>query len=925
MNNNTFAVVDLETTGHSPVKGDRIIQIAIVFINDGIVGEKYVRFVNPGQKIPEFIKQLTSISDEDVSTAPYFEEIADEVSNLLQGSVFVAHNTDFDLSFLQNEFIRCGVPKWSGKKIDTVEFSKILFPTAHSYRLQEITEQLGIPLATAHRADEDAEATAHLFLTCVNKLYTLPEETLKLLHKRSFRLKTDLSLILYDALKIARTSQKKEDFHHFRGIPYHQEPIVETAYSDLNTYPFDEKEKEKLLKLAFPKFEARKSQFQFMDEVWASLTNSKEIIVEVPTGVGKTMAYLLPAVLFSMTTEKPIIISTYTNHLVDKIMQEELIKITKMLGTNISTTVLKGRDRYISLNKFEELLHMYDETYDEAFTIMQILVWLTTTNTGDLDELNVSGGGQLFIDRVRKRTNRLTSDEEGVDFHSRLIESSIHSNLIVTNHSMLLSDLNRDQKLFENFAGVIIDEAHQFLQTATRTNEIVFSYTNWKYVMGQIISDNPSQLLQKVNDLKERLGVPTFTELKRLEHSYAAFLQSFDRVIEQLASFMPITTPTIKGNRVRFSLEEIAINREELLFVVEKMTNYIEVASNFIKDVNIHAENLTRTDEVLLSEWVYWVRELKIKAGEWVKLFTSNNNEENVVWLERDNRSIPGSIVINKQSFDAVSVIEKLRDSIQMECAGIIWTSATLSIKGHERFIPTQLGIKESIPLIKYDAPGDFYKGAELFIVNDMPDIQQVTQSDYIEAVAHAVIQSVMATGGRLFVLFTSMDMLRKTYELIIESQQLEDYTLFAQGISSGSRMKLLKSFRQFDNSVLFGTNSFWEGVDVPGKALTAIIIVRLPFSAPSEPIYKARAAKLAASGLNPFTEYALPEAVMRLRQGFGRLIRTSDDKGFFIILDRRIETKSYGEIFLESLPSVRRKNVSLEQLVNELENCYTK
>ena len=168
-----------------------------------------------------------------------------------------------------------------------------------------------------------------------------------------------------------------------------------------------------------------------------------------------------------------------------------------------------------------------------------------------------------------------------------------------------------------------------------------------------------------------------------------------------------------------------------------------------------------------------------------------------------------------------------------------------------------------------------------------MPEIQQVSQSDYIEAVTDAVVQTVMASGGRLFVLFTSQDMLRKTYDLITESEQLEDYALFAQGISSGSRIRLLKSFRQFDNSVLFGTNSFWEGVDVPGDALSAVIVVRLPFSSPEEPVFKARAAKMTEAGLNPFTEYALPEAVMRLRQGFGRLIRSSADKGFFIILDQ--------------------------------------
>ena len=925
MNNKTFAVVDLETTGHSPTKGDRIIQIAIVFIKNGVVGEKYVRFVNPGHKIPVFIKQLTSISDEDVADAPYFEEIANEVSALLEGTVFIAHNTDFDLSFLQNEFIRCGVPNFVGKKIDTVEFSKILFPSAPSYRLQEITEELGIPLAAAHRADDDAEATAHLFLASMKKLLTLPEDTLKLLHRRSFRLKTDLSTLFYEALQIVRKTNVASELSSFRGIPYQQVPIQQKNFNGENAYPEKEDDKIALLQTAYPNFEKRESQLRFMDEVWTSLSTHTELIAEVPTGIGKTMAYLLPAVLFSMSSNRPVVISTFTNHLVDKIMDEELKKVKLMVGVDVSATVLKGQNRYISLNKFEELLQIADETYDEAFTIMQILVWLTSTITGDLDELNVSGGGQLFVDRIRKRTSRLKQDELEADYHNRLIESCVNSNVIITNHSMLLSDLNRVKKIFTPIAGLIVDEAHQFIQTANRLSQIVFSYTNWKYVIGQIGSDASGQLLHLIEGMKEQFNVEHEREKEQLDHAYTAFLSAFDNLISKLSAFYPVSQKKNAGNRVSFTLDEMNLDRRDFSIVLDAMNGYINKAQVFTKNLAVHTSNMTRNEQVLVTEWDYWVRELKIKAGEWVEIFLDESSADFTVWAERDNRSIPGSLVVYKQSLDSANIIRSLISGLEMETTGIVWTSGTLSIKGNERFIPRQLGIDEEVPLLKFDAPSGFYDGAEIFIVNDMPDIQQVSQTDYIEAVAHAVIQSVMATGGRLFVLFTSVDMLRKTYELVLESCQLEEYTLFAQGISSGSRMKLLKSFKQFDNSVLFGTNSFWEGVDVPGEALTAVIIVRLPFSSPTEPTFKAIAARMTTEGANPFIDYALPEAIMRLRQGFGRLIRTSVDRGFFIILDRRVETKSYGQHFLESLPDVPIKKVSLEHMVNTLENCYTK
>ncbi|MFJ7933473.1 ATP-dependent DNA helicase DinG [Sporosarcina sp. NPDC096371] len=921
MDNKTYAVVDLETTGHSPTKGDRIIQLAIVFITNGIIGNKYVRFVNPGQKIPAFIRQLTAIADDDVADAPFFEEIAEEVADLLEGTVFIAHNTDFDLSFLQSEFSRCGIRKWVGKKIDTVELSKIMFPSAASYRLQDITEDLGIPLASAHRADDDAEATAKLFLACMQKMHSLPEDTLNLLHRRSFRLKSDLSTLFYEAVKRARTASRIQEFSHFRGIPYRNIPVAIADHFETPTYPIDEQQKTGLLKRAFPTFERRESQFGFMDAVWGALSNQSEIIAEVPTGIGKTAAYLLPAAIRSIETGKPVVISTFTNHLADKIKDDELSKISSMLGSTVTATVLKGKEQYISLGKFEELQRITDESYDETFSIMQILVWLTETVTGDLEELNVSGGGQLFIDRIRKRSNALAPDEQVADYHFKLLDICGQSNIIITNHAMLLSDLNRGQLVFSQLAGLVVDEAHQFVQTASRLNETVFSYTNWKYVMGQMGSDATGQLLHQVTALHKRLGTDRMQEKERLDGLFIKFTALFDRAVSTLTAYQPIAQKKQQGNRIVYPLDKLGDGRIHFSKVTEAMTEYIEKAELFTRGLSNKTDNLTKKEQAILSEWDFWVREMTIKAGEWVEIFLDNDSDDYTVWMEKDRRSIPGSLAVIKRSLDSAPMIRTFIDRLKEEQTGIVWTSGTLAVQDNERFIARQLGIDDSIPLLTFDAPAHFYEGAEIFIVDNMPDIQHVAQSEYIEAVADAVVQTVMATGGRLFVLFTSQDMLRKTYDLISESEQLEDYALFAQGISSGSRIRLLKSFRQFNNSVLFGTNSFWEGVDVPGDALTAVIVVRLPFSSPDEPVFKAKAAKLTASGVNPFNEFALPEAVMRMRQGFGRLIRSSTDKGFFIILDRRIETKSYGQRFLASLPDVPVKKVSLEHMVNELEN----
>ncbi|MCG7343055.1 ATP-dependent DNA helicase DinG [Sporosarcina sp. ACRSL] len=925
MDNRTYAVVDLETTGHSPSRGDRIIQIAIVFIENGIITNKYARFVNPEREIPAFIQQLTAITDVEVNSAPTFDMIAQEVSELLQGTVFVAHNTDFDLSFLQSELKRCKVAGWSGKKIDTVELSKILFPSSSSYRLQDIAEELNIELPAAHRADDDAEATANLFLTAIAKLRTLPEETLNLLHRRSFSLRSDISTLIYEALKHVQKTGGSGKLPLFRGIPYRVGGKSSSVLATSCPYPKLEKEKIAILKKGYPSFEFRKSQLTFMDTVWETITLHSEIVAEVPTGVGKTVGYLLPATIHSLQTGKPVVISTFTNHLVDRIIEDEVERIRKMLGIECTATVLKGREQYISLGKFEELLRITDESYDETFTIMQILVWLTDTETGDVNELNVSGGGQLFVDRIRKRSNQLTEDEKSADYHQRMMNECSRSNLIITNHSMLLSDSNREQRIFQNISGLIIDEAHQFVYTAANSKETVLSYMNWKYVMGQLSSDADGQLLQQIMKLYRKFGNYGNQAFEQLTDSFEQFTNLFDDVANLLSNHRPQAKGGQQGNRVIFALDELEDNGALFSQMAEKMNNYVQHVQTISSRLAIHKDNMSKKEQAFLSEWDYWLRELKIKAGEWVEIFLDNETDHFTVWIEKDKRSLPGSLNVVKSPVDSALIMKDFIRGLQQQMIGIVWTSATMTIDQDERFVARQLGIAENVRVLTFDAPAQFYDNAGIFIVEDMPSIQHVSQSDYIEAVADAVVQTVIATGGRLFVLFTSQDMLRKTYELILESELLSDYALIAQGVSSGSRMKLLKSFRQFGKSVLFGTNSFWEGVDVPGEALSAVIIVRLPFSSPDEVVFKARAAKLLASGSNPFTQLSLPEAILRFRQGFGRLIRSSGDKGFFIILDRRVETKSYGRRFLDALPSVPIQKVSLEHMVNKLEDCYNK
>lgn len=924
MESQMYAVVDLETTGHSSKQGDRIIQIAIVFMRDWQIEKTYTSFVNPKRKIPHFIQDLTHIKEEDVKHAEPFEAIAHEVYDMLQDCVFVAHNIDFDLPFLQEEFKRCGLPKWFGKSMDTVELAKILYPTAYSYKLSEIALELNIGLENAHRADDDAMATARLLKKCFEQLMSLPLETIQHLHTRSFKLKSGLAHLFFEALQIKRTKSSQLQ-HHFlyRGVPILQ-PQQQKIDADPVIYPASTEAKTQLFSKVMTHFEVREGQFNMMDTVWNSLQHRTEILTEASTGIGKTLAYLIPSIVFAKQQKQPVVISTYTSHLLDQLIQEELPKAKELLGCDVRIAVLKGMEHYIDLDRFIESLVITEDSYDENFVKMQVLVWLAISSTGDLNEVNVSGGGRTVLDRIRRTsTTAETKQQNAFDFYLEAMKSCEEAELIITNHAMLLADLERETPIVQQVVGFILDEGHQMIQAATMREEKVFAYHRFKYCFGQIGHFEDRALHHAFYRLLQQADRVPLRYLSKLENQFFDMIDVFEHAMNHLVSRMNLSASHGGSQKKTILLNTLTLKQPLLEEVGHMMEQWLQLAHEVTRIFKSYQDDLEPSKRVWLTDWEYWLRDLQQLLEQWRAIF--NVHEQNrTSWIEADRRSLPNSIQIYDRPIQIADHITQAFDQFRGR-DGIIWASGTLTVPGNPRFIADQLGLSREVALYQFQAPAHYYKGANMYIVDDMPDIQQVPQSAYIEAVAEAVTQAVLATEGRCFVLFTSQDMLRKTVDLIQEIGALEDYMIFAQGISTGSRMRLLKMFQRFERSVLFGTNSFWEGVDVPGDALSAVIVVRLPFSAPEEPLFKAKADKMQQQGLNAFYKLSLPEAILRFKQGFGRLIRSSQDKGAFIVLDRRIETKSYGPDFLRALPNVEVRHVSLSELVFDLEDWYNK
>lgn len=929
MNQHKFTVIDLETTGNAPKRGDRIIQFAAVVIENGKIIEQYSSFVNPEQEISPFIEELTGINDEMVKNAPFFSEIAPKILSLLDGAYFVAHNVLFDLSFLQEELIHAGYEGFFGPILDTVELARILLPTADSYKLSDLAAKEKLSHDRPHQADSDAYVTAELLLILLEKLQKIPLCTMRQLYKLSDGLKSDLHVLLGDIImkKEQTIEVLPESIEIFRGIALKKKKDLPKSVSNPShlEYPFDIESKEALLQKAFPAFERRTGQFQMMDTVYHSFLNQQHSLIEAGTGVGKSLAYLIPAVIFSKLKNEPVVISTYTTQLQEQLLRRDILLLNKIFSFPIKTVLLKGRNHYISLFKFKLSLNEEDDNYDTCLTKMQILVWLLETDTGDYEELNLSSGGRLFWNYIKNDETAFLQGKawSSHDYYLRARNEAQSADLIITNHAFLLSDAGADQSILPDYHYVIIDEGHQFEKAAGKHFGFSLDYLAIRHLLSRLGTYEQKQLFYKfeqlLNDVKWQNNeiVHTF-EVNQIISDLSI---EFDELFKTISVYAGKKTKD-KGlafNKIKYRLTNNESGKEwnALQAVSERILFLIKDLICLFKK-RLHVMNQFKVErsgeqKAVLEEIASVFESLK-EVKDVIKNLFIIQQPEYVIWIETDLRAFQNATTVYAQPVEVSSFLEQ---QFFADKKSVVLTSATLTVKNSFKFIVRELGLEnldyqtETIP-----SPFRYSEQVQLIISEDLPEISTVSMEEYTASIVEHLISIAEATKGRMLVLFTAYDMLKKTYELMKESGFLEDYALIAQGITSGSRTRLTRNFQRFDKAILLGTNSFWEGVDIPGEDLSCLIIVRLPFSPPDEPIVQAKCEAIKRNGGNPFSDHSLPEAVIRFKQGFGRLIRSEQDRGIIVVFDKRIITTRYGKTFLDSIPKIPIKKSNINELV---------
>ncbi|RKQ37640.1 ATP-dependent DNA helicase DinG [Oceanobacillus halophilus] len=914
---NRYVVIDLETTGHSPINDDKIIEAGLVVIENNQIVETKSTFFNPNKSIPPFISNLTGIYDKDVKYAPFFYEKADDIIEVFENSYLIAHNVPFDLGFLNAELEKNGRQPLNNPIIDTVELARILFPKAPSYKLSQLAEYLHINHDEPHRALSDAIVTAKLFLRLKEKLESLPYETIQALLNLEEKFKSDLyALLLRRQEDLAFSTNENELIESFQGLAFRKTELsngqtvtMEQSFGDYLDGIYEENGTLHEYKV---NYEKRSGQREMSEAIYDAFHSKEHALIEAETGTGKSLAYLLPAIYEAIKSNQRIIISTYTTQLQSQLMEEEIPLIKLLVKFPFKAAILKGRNHYISLEKFvHELNTGHNDNYDIVLCKAMILVWLTETETGDIDEINLPKSGYLFYKKV-------STDAEGIidpyspwfskSYYQKAKKRAQQANVIITNHALLCTDIFNDYQFLPSYKKVIIDEAHHFEDTASHHYGLKIDYTNIQYVLNQIGHTEEMKSLGKI--LSNYSLVSEELPLKEWNSVFDSVKYEIEDLFRLLFQYVIQQRKNSKAvsdiGRIQYRFDETKEDPEKWDIIKEMVTRLTFYFRDLIHVLALmeqylsHKELLDKYDKDDLNGISEHLQQF---IDSFEKLFLTDDRVPQVRWIEVDTKGTNNAVYLYSEPTD-ISTLLKEEFFDKKESA--VLTSATLTMSNSFSFIKKRLGIPVNrLTTQKINSPFSYQQQVQLMVPNDFPDIKYGNMDNYIYATCESILSLAEITDGRMLILFTSYDMLKRSYKLLKETMDVDKYMLIGQGITSGSRTRLKKNFQTFDQAILLGTSSFWEGVDIPGEDLSCLMIVRLPFQPPDHPVYEAKSNYMKEQGQNAFMEYSLPNAVIRFKQGFGRLIRSSSDRGIVFVCDARIMKSRYGKYFLNSIPEV--------------------
>ncbi len=680
---------------------------------------------------------------------------------------------------------------------------------------------------------------------------------------------------------------------------------------------------------SFP-YEIRQGQEHMMELVATALDTDSHLIVEAGTGTGKSLAYLLPSALFAKTRGEKVVIATHTIALQEQLHKHDVPLVLEPLLHEVASAVLKGRNNYICMRKLNHNVHeiqtlpLHERDFD-----LRLAVWLTDTATGDREEIAFTEREEFFWRDVASDTNSCMAKHCSFFrdcYYFRARHKAAKSDLILTNHSLVLSDIKADSRVLPAYDRLIIDEAHQFEEVAT------------KQLGAEITESDLHRLLERLLNARNGLLHDAERTIQQNSQNGSEDGQAFAAIVNKLGRALLRTAQDVKTlfhtitkytNAVNISQGEWRLTHERTGMpaydpVIRAATD-INICQTLLAEASsayaILSEDAELPDSLhrKIADLFGYARELQQGITICADVLLLRLSPDQFVgWIgvntKRDTRRISLHLA-------PLSVSDVLLQELFRKKQSVVLTSATIAVANSFHYFLDRIGMNQLVIQGKakteiVSSPFDYKRQALLCVVTDLPDSKQ--QNEFQSAIGKAITDIATTANGRTLVLFTSHQMLIQTYHSERQRMQERGITVLAQGFDDHRKTYLIETFRRADRAVLFGVNSFWEGIDIRGNDLSCLVIVKLPFAVPTHPIVEARSELLVRLGKRPFIDYSVPAAVIRFTQGFGRLIRSKTDRGAVFVLDKRITQTRYGRMFIRSLPDPQVVEGTLQETCSQ-------
>ena len=634
-------------------------------------------------------------------------------------------------------------------------------------------------------------------------------------------------------------------------------------------------------------YEKREEQIEMLKAVELAISSSSHLIVEAGTGVGKSLAYLIPFIYWATEEKKRVVISTYTKALQQQLVEKDLPFLEEALKINFKFALCLGGQNYLCLRRCLQpaLLGLFDSR-KKANEINKILRWQEKTKIGLRGELPFEPEDEVW-DKVCRQPDLCLGKrcpQRNDCYYNKAKQKEYRSQILVTNHHLYFANLASGEQVLPDFEAVVFDEAQTLENVATSYLGIEVSNFKIKYLLDSIFNSRTGKGLLTRIDTDKKRREDLEKALNEVRSTADIFFSSLDK------AFSAETEDRGKMSEDRSKMSNTKrIRKKDFIY------NYLaEPLSSLSSNLKSLLSGL-KEDEERIEVEALLSGSNKIKED--LEAIIKQNLKEHVYWLEIIKRQKYSKYTLHSAP---ISVADEFKRKVFDKVKTVVLTSATLATNGSFDYIKGRIGLEKCREALLF-SPFNYSQNVFLHISTSSPDPKAEAEL-YETHLMNQLKEILSITGGRTFILFTNFKMLNKMYERLKE--EFPENCLLKQGELPSYR--LVEKFKEEGTSVLLGTNTFWQGIDVPGPALECVVITKLPFAVPDEPLTEAKMEMLREQNKNPFIHYQLPQAIIMLKQGFGRLIRSKEDKGMVAILDPRIKTRFYGQAFLKSLPACK-------------------